>query len=230
MPKCPTPGARYQEKLQNKATPSIHDDRKETDQENHPCEPKYHLHTNHHTRNKQIPPARICAARRLPRDVSARSPDRSARCFLDTADASPPNRSVSAPWQVSAAFVQLEPHRSAGRSARSARTAPDRRAAAVPFSVATQPLATRLGNSGRLMLACSLCPGPLGPATVTDDRHRQARTLVRWTKWRCSCYVARCPPLSSSRHSPQNLVCLAELSRSHLSDPFLPALGVPVRI
>ena len=49
-----------------------------------------------HTRNKRIPPARICAARRLPRDVSARSPDRSARCFLDTADASPPNRSVSA--------------------------------------------------------------------------------------------------------------------------------------
>ena len=38
-----------------------------------------------------------------------------------------------------------------------------------------------------------------------------------------------CPPASSSRHSPQNLVCLAELSRSHLSDPSLPTLGVPVQ-
>ena len=104
-PWTPENSARYQEKLQNNATPSEVDDGKETDQENHPCEPKYHSHTNHHTRNKRIPPARICAARRLPRDVSARSPDRSARCFLD---ASPPNRSVSAPWQVSAAFVQLE--------------------------------------------------------------------------------------------------------------------------
>ena len=130
--------------------------------------------------------------------MSARSPDRSARCFLDTPDACPPNRSVSAPWQVSAAFVQLEPHRSAGRSARSARTAPDRHAAAVPFSVATQPLATRLGNSGWLMLACSLCPGPLGPATVTDDRHRQARTRVRWTARSRSCCVVfgGFPPLS----------------------------------
>ena len=46
------------------------------------CE--YHSHTNHHTHNNQVPPARICAVRRLPRDVSARSPDRSDRCFLDT--------------------------------------------------------------------------------------------------------------------------------------------------
>ena len=34
---------------------------------------------------------------------------------------------------------------------------------------------------------------------------------------------------SPTQESPQNLVCLAELSRSHLSDPSLPALGVPVR-
>ena len=90
----------------------------------------------------------------------------------------------------------------------------------LPLVVATRPQAT-------LSLAGPLCPGP---AAVTDDRHRQARTLVRWTKWWCSCCVARCLPLSSSRHSPQNLVCLAELSRSHLSDPSLPALGVAVRV
>ena len=86
---------------------------------------------------------------------------------------------------------------------------------ALPLVVATRRQATRLRNSVRLLLA-----GPLGPAAFTDDRHRQARTLVRWTTWWCSCCVARCPLLSSSRHSPQDLVCLAELSRSHLSDPF----------
>ena len=64
---------------------------------------------------------------------------------------------------------------------------------ALPLVVATRPQATRLRNSGTLLLAGPLCPGPLGPAAVTDDRHRQARTLVCWTKWWCSCCVARCP-------------------------------------
>ena len=175
MPKCPTLGARYQEKLQNKPTPSVHDDRKETDQENHLCEPKYHSHTNHHTRNKRIPPERKWAARRIPRDVSARSPDRSARCFLDTADASPPNRSVSAPWQVSAAFVQLEPHRSAGRSARSARTAPDRCAAAAVFCghSASSHSARKLGEAHACLFAMSWTARPC------DRDRRQTGTDAR---------------------------------------------------
>ena len=51
----------------------------------------------------------------------------------------------------------------------------------LPLVLAARPQATRLGKSARLLLAGPLYPGPLGPATVTDDRHRQARTLVRWT-------------------------------------------------
>ena len=41
---------------------------------------------------------------------------------------------------------------------------------ALPLVVAIRPEATRLRNSERLLLAGPLCPGPLGPAAVTDDR------------------------------------------------------------
>ena len=67
----------------------------------HHSEPPYH----HQLLYQRIPPALICAARRLQRDVRALPSDRSARHFLDTADARPPNRSVSATRQVSAAAL-----------------------------------------------------------------------------------------------------------------------------
>ena len=55
---------------------------------------KYHKHTIHRTPDQRIPPALICATRRLAHDASARSPDSSSQHAFDTADARPPDRSV----------------------------------------------------------------------------------------------------------------------------------------
>ena len=52
-------------------------------------------------------------------------------------------------------------------------------------------------------------------ATVTDDRHRRARTLVRWTTRSRSCCVALVGLHLCHLYSPQNLVCLT-LSRRPL--------------
>ena len=86
----------------------------------------------------------------------------------------------------------------------------------LPLVLAARPQATRLGKSGRLLLAGPLCPGPLGPATATDDRHRQARTLVHWTARSRSCCVALVSFPLCRPYSPQNLVCLTFSHRSLL--------------